>query len=84
MFQGAIEGMRPGEGYRELLLAKVLVGEAADLGRKTDKALKFPPEREPGMRCACGTAGTLAQEVQSAPSRWLKLSSRAGMTRSRA
>ena len=48
--------MPAGEGYRELLLAKVLVGEAADLGRKTDRTLKFPPEREPGLRCACGSA----------------------------
>jgi hypothetical protein len=41
-----------GEGYRELLLAKVLVGEAADLGRTTalsagrNSALKFPPKRD--------------------------------------
>jgi hypothetical protein len=48
--------MPAGEGYRELLLAKVLVGEVADLGRKTDRTLKFPPEREPGLRCACGSA----------------------------
>ena len=54
--QGAVEGMLAGEGYRELLLAKVLVGEAADLGRKTDRALKFPAERGSGLRCACGSA----------------------------
>ena len=58
MFQGAVEGMQAGEGYRELLLARVAVGEAADLGKKTDKTLKFPPKRDDasGLRCAYGLA----------------------------
>ena len=54
MFQGAVEGMQVGEGYRELLLARVAVGEVADLGKKTDRTLKFPPKRDDasGLRCA--------------------------------
>ena len=67
--------MPAGEGYRELLLARVLVGEAADLGRKTDKTLTFPPERDDasGLRCAYGL-------VVGARS-WLRLSARPGTTR---
>ena len=77
--------MRPGEGYRELLLAKVLVGEAADLGPNTaltagrNSALKFPPKRDNSrMRCACGFAACARALSQ------LKLSARTGTTRSRA
>eukprot|EP01047_Picozoa_sp_COSAG01_P037451 COSAG01_NODE_2976_length_6765_cov_22.300480_4_plen_768_part_00 len=32
-------------GYTELLLAKVLVGEVADMGRKTNRGLTMPPTR---------------------------------------
>jgi hypothetical protein len=56
VFQGQVAGMPAGEGYRELLLAKVLVGEVADLGRPRPEhnQLKCPPTRDDGplLRCA--------------------------------
>ena len=45
-FQVHVEGMPAGEGYRELLLAKVLVGEAADFGKRVDREIVCPPPRE--------------------------------------